>query len=213
MSFSTTGFVLFGDDGYDSQVVRFLLEEKRLDYDFRPLIHTRPDELASLNPYQTLPILTNKDVALYEINIIFEYLEERHQGYRLLPIAPKERASVRTLAWRIQKDWLSLGKILLTHPDSFDKRQAELAKKTFSDTLITLSPLFVQKPFFMSDEFGWCDVLLAPLLWRIDEMGLTLPKNLCKGLYQYRQTVCGRKSFQKTLQMPERLDDWQDDDF
>lgn len=213
MSFLATSFMLYGDDGYDSQVVRFLLEEKQLDYDFRYFANARPDELASLNPYRTLPILTNKDVALYDINIIFEYLEERHQGYRLLPIAPKERAMVRTLAWRIQKDWLSLGKILLTHPDSFDKKQGEIAKKTLSDTLITLSPLFSQKPFFMSDEFGWCDVLLAPFLWRIDEMGLVLPKSLCGGLYQYRQTVCERPSFKKTLHLPTQDDDWQDDEF
>lgn len=211
MSLLATTFCLFGDTGYESQVVRFLLEEKRLEYEFRHFNEFRPDELANLNPYHTLPILTNKDVALYEINIIFEYLEERHQGYRLLPIAPKERAMVRTLAWRIQKDWLSLGKTLLTHPDSLNQEQANLAKKELSDILMTLSPLFGKKPFFMADEFGWCDVLLAPLLWRIEEMGLTLPKHLCTHLYQYRQMVCGRPTFQKTLHLPTPLDDWQDD--
>lgn len=211
MTTLATGFCLFGDTGYESQVVRFLLEEKHLDYQFRYIDSVRPDELASLNPYQTLPILTNKDVALYEINVIFEYLEERHQGHRLLPIAPKERAMVRTLAWRIQKDWLSLGKTLLTHPDSFNKEQAIYAKKTLSDTLITLSPVFAKKPFFMSDEFGWCDVLLAPLLWRLEEMGLQLPKSLCGGLFAYRERVCTRPTFQNTLKIADPTDDWQED--
>lgn len=211
MTTLATGFCLFGDTGYESQVVRFLLEEKHLDYQFRYIDSVRPDELASLNPYQTLPILTNKDVALYEINVIFEYLEERHQGHRLLPIAPKERAMVRTLAWRIQKDWLSLGKTLLTHPDSFNKEQAIYAKKTLSDTLITLSPVFAKKPFFMSDEFGWCDVLLAPLLWRLEEMGLQLPKSLCGGLFAYRERVCTRPTFQSTLKIADPTDDWQED--
>lgn len=212
MSILTSGFRLFGDDGYDSQVVRFLLEEKRLPYEFCYCDTYRPDELATLNPYKTLPILTNKDVALYEINIIFEYLEERHQGYRLLPIAPKERAMVRTLAWRISHDWLPLGKTLLTHPDSFDVKQAQKARQELSDMLITLSPVFAQKPYFLSDEFGWCDVLLTPFLWRIDEMKLNLPKHLCAGLLNYRQTMCSRSTFQKTLQVVQK-DDWKFDDF
>ncbi|MBH0005831.1 glutathione S-transferase N-terminal domain-containing protein [Psychrobacter sp. SWN149] len=191
--------ILYADDGYDSHVVRLLLEEKKLDYYLSRLHSERPEDLTELNPYHTLPVLQQREIALYEINVIFEYLEERYHTNKLLPETPQERAQFRQLAWRIQRDWLVLGKRLLMHPDSFNKAQAVLAKKQLSDSLITLSPLFAHKPYFMADEFGWCDVLLAPLLWRLDEMDIELPRAISRPLFEYQTRVFERKSFQKSV--------------
>lgn len=191
--------ILYADDGYDSHVVRLLLEEKKLAYYLSRLHSERPEDLTELNPYHTLPVLQQRDIALYEINVIFEYLEERYHTNKLLPETPQERAQFRQLAWRIQRDWLSLGKRLLMHPDSFNKGQAAIAKKQLSDSLITLSPLFAHKPYFMADEFGWCDVLLAPLLWRLDEMGIELPRAISRPLFDYQTRVFERASFQKSI--------------
>ena len=191
--------ILYADDGYDSHVVRLLLEEKKLAYYLSRLHSERPEDLTELNPYHTLPVLQQREIALYEINVIFEYLEERYHTNKLLPETPQERAQFRQLAWRIQRDWLVLGKRLLTHPDSFNKAQATVAKKQLSDSLITLSPLFAHKPYFMADEFGWCDVLLAPLLWRLDEMGIELPRAISRPLFEYQTRVFERSSFQKSV--------------
>ncbi|MGP5337845.1 glutathione S-transferase N-terminal domain-containing protein [Psychrobacter maritimus] len=191
--------ILYADDGYDSHVVRLLLEEKKLAYYLSRLHSERPEDLTELNPYHTLPVLQQREIALYEINVIFEYLEERYHANKLLPETPQERAQFRQLAWRIQRDWLVLGKRLLMHPDSFNKAQAAIAKKQLSDSLITLSPLFAHKPYFMADEFGWCDVLLAPLLWRLEEMGIELPRAISRPLFDYQKRVFERDSFQKSV--------------
>lgn len=191
--------ILYADDGYNSHVVRLLLEEKKLAYYLSRLHSERPEDLTELNPYHTLPVLQQREIALYEINVIFEYLEERYHANKLLPDTPQERAQFRQLAWRIQNDWLVLGKRLLMHPDSFNKAQAALAKKQLSDSLITLSPLFAHKPYFMADEFGWCDVLLAPLLWRLEEMGIELPCAISRPLFDYQKRVFERDSFQKSI--------------
>ena len=191
--------ILYADDGYDSHVVRLLLEEKQLAYYLSRLHSERPEDLTELNPYHTLPVLQQREIALYEINVIFEYLEERYHTSKLLPETPQARAQFRQLAWRIQHDWLVLGKRLLRHPDSFNKAQATMAKKQLSDSLITLSPLFAHKSFFMADEFGWCDVLLAPLLWRLDEMGIALPRNISRPLFDYQTRLFERESFQKSI--------------
>lgn len=191
--------ILYADDGYDSHVVRLLLEEKKLAYYLSRLHSERPEDLTELNPYHTLPVLQQREIALYEINVIFEYLEERYHANKLLPETPQERAQFRQLAWRIQHDWLVLGKRLLMHPDSFNKAQAALAKKQLSDSLITLSPLFAHKPYFMADEFGWCDVLLAPLLWRLEEMGIELPRAISRPLFDYQKRIFERDSFQKSV--------------
>ncbi|CAN6960976.1 MULTISPECIES: glutathione S-transferase N-terminal domain-containing protein [Psychrobacter] len=191
--------ILYADDGYDSHVVRLLLEEKKLAYYLSRLHSERPEDLTELNPYHTLPVLQQREIALYEINVIFEYLEERYHANKLLPDTPQERAQFRQLAWRIQRDWLVLGKRLLTHPDSFNKAQAALAKKQLADSLITLSPLFAHKPYFMADEFGWCDVLLAPLLWRLEEMDIELPRAISRPLFDYQTRVFERESFKKSV--------------
>ena len=191
--------ILYADDGYDSHVVRLLLEEKKLAYYLSRLHSERPEDLTELNPYHTLPVLQQREIALYEINVIFEYLEERYHANKLLPDTPQERAQFRQLAWRIQRDWLVLGKRLLMHPDSFNKAQAAMAKKQLSDSLITLSPLFAHKPYFMADEFGWCDVLLAPLLWRLEEMGIELPRAISRPLFDYQKRIFERDSFQKSV--------------
>ncbi|WP_201582824.1 glutathione S-transferase N-terminal domain-containing protein [Psychrobacter jeotgali] len=191
--------ILYADDGYNSHVVRLLLEEKKLDYYLSRLHSERPEDLAELNPYHTLPVLQQREIALYEINVIFEYLEERYHGNKLLPDTPQERAQFRQLAWRIQHDWLVLGKRLLMHPDSFNKAQAEVAKKKLTDSLITLSPLFAHKSYFMADDFGWCDVLLAPLLWRLEDMGIILPRAISRPLLDYQTRLFERDSFQKSI--------------
>ena len=191
--------ILYADDGYDSHVVRLLLEEKKLDYYLSRLHSERPEDLTELNPYHTLPVLQQREIALYEINVIFEYLEERYHANKLLPETPQERAQFRQLAWRIQRDWLALGKRLLMHPDSFNKAQAAMAKKQLSDSLITISPLFAHKSYFMADEFGWCDVLLAPLLWRLEEMEIELPRAISRPLFDYQKRVFERDSFQKSV--------------
>lgn len=193
-----TQYILYGNDGYDSHIVHFLLAQKGLEYDF-VFTETANDELAQLNPYRTLPILLGKEIALYEFLVIFEYLEERHQALKLLPATPKERAQVRMLAHRIDKDWLSLGKILLKHPDSFNHSQADTAKKTLSDTLITIAPLFGRQPFFLSDNLGLCDILLTPFLWRLPEMGIELPAHLCRPLLDYQKRLFNEPNFLKTL--------------
>lgn len=191
--------ILYADDGYDSHVVRLLLEEKKLAYYLSRLHSERPEDLTELNPYHTLPVLQQREIALYEINVIFEYLEERYHANKLLPDTPQERAQFRQLAWRIQRDWLILGKRLLMHPDSFNKAQAAMAKKQLTDSLITLSPLFAHKSYFMADDFGWCDVLLAPLLWRLEEMDITLPYAISRPLIDYQKRLFERDSFQKSI--------------
>lgn len=196
-----TQYLLYGNDGYDSHVVCLLLEEKELEYQYHP-ISERPEFLAELNPYNTLPVLTSRDLTLYETNVIFEYLEDRHKANTLLPLTPQQKAKTRLLAWRIQQDWLKLGRVLLTHPDSFDEKSATHAKKSLLDSLITLSPLFARQPFFMSERFGWCDVLLAPLLWRLPIMGIELPRQFCQALLDYQARLFNRPSFIQSLNPP-----------
>ena len=65
-----------GSDIYSHQV-RIVLAEKAVHFESKTVDAVYlPNELKNLNPYQTLPILIDRDLALYEGKIIMEYLEQ-----------------------------------------------------------------------------------------------------------------------------------------
>lgn len=192
--------ILYADDGYLSHQVRLVLHEKQLNFDE---LNIRQDEhfedLADLNPYNTLPVLVYRDLILYQNMVIFEYLEDRYYQNKLLPETPNERAKYRQLIWRINHDWLTKADILLTHPDTLNIEQANKTRQDLTNSLITLSPLFAHQPFFLSDKMGLCDCLLASILYRLDEMQIQLPNALCRPILQYQQRIFSREAFQKSL--------------
>lgn len=192
--------ILYADDGYLSHQVRLVLHEKQLNFDE---LNIRQDEhfedLADLNPYNTLPVLVYRDLILYQNMVIFEYLEDRYYQNKLLPETPNERAKYRQLIWRINHDWLTKADILLTHPDTLNIEQANKTRQDLTNSLITLSPLFSHQPFFLSDKMGLCDCLLASILYRLDEMQIQLPSALCRPILQYQQRIFSREAFQKSL--------------
>lgn len=200
------GLLLYAHpDDLDSHTVRLVLAEKAVPY---TLILVDPDDypedLASLNPYNTLPTLIDRQLKLYQPTVILEYLEDRYRQPRLYSDNPIQRAEQRQYLWRIQHDWLSLAQILLRHPDSFDAEQANQARKQLQDSLISLSPLFGMQQWFMQDQFGICDCVLAPILWRLPTLEIHLPPALCAPLLAYCQRIFQRPAFVASLTARER---------
>lgn len=195
--------VLYADDGILSHQVRLVLLEKQIDFEIiniRSFEHEdKIEDLADLNPYNTLPVFIHRDLVLYQNNVIFEYLEDRYHQYKLLPDLPAERAKYRQLIWRIEGDWLKQAMILLTHRDTLDKKAALLSHQALSQSLVTLSPLFAHQPFFLSDKMGLCDCLLATMLYRLNTMNIDLPSHLTRPLQLYMKRMFERPTFQASI--------------
>jgi RNA polymerase-associated protein len=83
------------------------------------------------------------------------------------------------------------------------KKEAAKARKELRESLISTAPVFGAKPFFMSDEFTLVDCAIAPLLWRLPELGVEIPAS-AKGLQSYAKNLFERESFQQSLSEPER---------
>ena len=66
--------ILYADEGYDTHVVRILLEEKKLASYLSRLYSERPKDFSEMNPYHTLLVLQHRAIDLYEIIVYFEYL-------------------------------------------------------------------------------------------------------------------------------------------
>lgn len=185
------------DDVYSHQV-RIVLAEKGVNVE---ILHAKEgtcsDDLYALNPYGSIPTLIDRDLVLYEARIIMEYLDERFPHPPLLPVYPVARAEARKMMHRVEQDWYYLLQKIRAGND------VEEARQHLSDSLISLEPVFADKSYFLSDEFSLLDCALAPLLWRLPQLGIEIPTKL-KGLNTYMQRVFKRDSFQASLTDAER---------
>lgn len=192
--------MIFYSDGNDhySQRVRLVLAEKGVAVEIinvDPL--NLPEDLSGLNPYNSLPTLVDRDLVLYESQIIMEYLDERFPHPPLLPVYPVARAQSRLYIFRIQKDLCSHVDILVAK--KANDSDIEKSRKELEDSLIALSPIFAEKPFFMSDEFTLVDCCMVPILWRLPTLGIDLPAKQCKPLLDYMDRIYKRDAFQASL--------------
>ncbi len=180
--------------------VRIVLAEKDINVEINYVTdEQRPEELNDLNPYNTLLTLIDRDLVLYDAQIIMEYLDERFPHPPLMPVDPVSRASNRQLRYRVITDLYSL----LEDIEGEDAAAAASARKNLKDNLTAIAPAFAQKPYFMSDDYTLIDCLLAPLLWRLDHYGVKLPAS-AKLLTQYGESLFEREAFKISMSDTER---------
>ncbi len=199
---SSMTFYSDGSDHY-SHRVRIVLCEKGVAVDIVECkANELPEDVAAQNPYNSLPTLLDRELVLYEPNVMMEYLDERFPHPPLLPVYPVARAESRLYMHRIQRDWCVLVDRILA--DEGSDAELDAARKDLRDSLVTISPIFAEKPFFMSDEFTLVDCCLAPILWRLPQMGIELPEAQTKPLLDYMKRLFERESFQASLSEYER---------
>lgn len=190
-------------DDFRSHWIRYVLAEKQIKYNLI-LVDSDDEDLASLNPYNKLPMLIENDLKLFNTSIISEYIDDRYRQNKLYADAPMPRAEQRQYIWRFENDWLKLANIMLCHPDTLDAAAKVKAQKQLHDILISLTPLFQHFPYFMSEHFSILDCMLAPIFIRLKSMGVELPKQQCRPFYLYCQRVFSRPAFAKSMTLQEK---------
>ena len=181
-----------------SHRVRIVLAEKGINFETVEVDPANPPEdLMDLNPYGIVPTLVDRDLVLYDAQVIMEYLDERFPHPPLMPVDPVSRAQSRMTLRRIQRDWDSCVDKLEQGKD-----KAKAAKE-LGDSLIVSSPIFEQKPLFLSDDLSLLDCAVAPILWRLPVYGIELPL-AAKPLINYAERLFALESFQASLTEQER---------
>lgn len=176
-------------------VVRLVLAEKGVAaeiIDVDP--NNKPQELLTLNPFGTLPILIDRDLVLHETNIILEYLDERFPHPPLMPVYPVTRAKCRMMMYRLEKNWAPLIKRI----EQGTTQEAKVARKELLESLTSIASIFNETPFFLSEEFSLVDCYVAPILWRLPRLGIELPAQT-KALKAYAKKLEERVSFKTSL--------------
>lgn len=188
-----------GMDPY-SHRTRIVLAEKNIAAEVVDVKDSNPPEdLIDLNPYNTVPTLVDRDLALYDSQIIMEYLDERYPHPPLMPVDPVNRARCRQFLYRIERDWYRL----LPDIEHGEGQVATKARKHLRESLTAVAPIFDQKPFFMSEEYSMVDSTMAALLWRLPHYGVELPIQ-AHSMLEYAKRLFSRASFKTSLRAGER---------
>lgn len=184
-----------GASDIDGHRVRIVMAEKGITADMLEVdVGNVPEDLVELNPYQSIPTLVDRDLVLFDAQIIMEYLDERFPHPPLMPVDPVSRARSRLMLYRIQRDWYPLTAVI----DAGSASAAESARKQLRDQLISIAQLFTQKQYFMSDEFSLVDCAIVPILWRLERYGIELPAS-SKAIHDYGKRVFARDAFRSSL--------------
>ena len=185
-----------------SQRCRFVLFEKGMDFEIRDVdLFNKPEDINTMNPYGQVPILVERDLVLYESNIINEYIDERFPHPQLMPADPVMRARTRLFLFNFERE---LFVHVQTLENSNNQKAMEKARTTIRDRLTQLSPIMLKNKYMLGDDFSMLDVALAPLLWRLDHYGIDLPKTAAP-LMKYAERMFSRPAYIEALTPSEKV--------
>jgi stringent starvation protein A len=180
---------------------RFVLYEKGMDFQVIDVdLFNKPEDIAVMNPYNRLPVLVERDLVLYESNIINEYIDERFPHPQLMPSDPVLRARARLMLYNMEVE-------LFSHVDALEsnkEKQIDKARAHIADRLVELSPVFTRTKFMLGEEFTMLDVAIAPMLWRLDHYGIKLGKTAAP-LMKYAERIFSRPAFIEALTPSEKV--------
>ena len=181
---------------------RFVLYEKGMDFEIKDVdVFNKPEDLAVMNPYNQVPVLVERDLVLYESNIINEYIDERFPHPQLMPGDPIMRGRGRLALHRLEKE-LFVHVQTLENPGSTAKEQSK-AREAIANGLTMIAPAFSKNKYVLGDEFSMIDVALAPLLWRLDHYEIKLGKSAAP-LLKSAERIFQREAFIEALTPAEK---------
>ena len=183
-----------------SQRCRIVLFEKGMDFQVIDVdMFNKPEDLAVVNPYNRVPVLVERDLVLYEANIINEYIDERFPHPQLMPADPVMRARARLFLHRFENE-------LFCHIDAIEhaaQKIADKARHAVRDNLTQIAPVFAKQKYMLGDEFSMLDVAIAPLLWRLDHYGIHLDKDAMP-LMKYAERLFSRPAYIEAMTPAEK---------
>jgi RNA polymerase-associated protein len=162
-------------------------------------VFNKPEDLAVMTPYNTVPVLVERDLILYEANIINEYIDERFPHPQLMPPDPVMRARARLFLHRFENE-------LFCHIQGLESSNAKVAEKARAavrENLAQIAPVFTKQKYMLGDEFSMLDVAIAPLLWRLDHYGIQLDKEAAP-LMKYAERLFSRPAYIEAMTPAEK---------
>ena len=189
-----------------SQRCRLVLFEKGMDFEIRDVdLYNKPEDISIMNPYGQVPILVERDLILYESNIINEYIDERFPHPQLMPADPVMRARARLFLFNFERELFVHVQVLERRDASKDAQKLQdKARQQIRDRLTQLTPIFIKNKHMLGEDFSMLDVAIAPLLWRLDHYGVEMPKTTAP-LLRYAERIFSRPAYIEALTPSEKV--------
>ncbi len=185
-------------EAFNSHRIRYLLATKNINCKIIDVDrNNQPDDLLARGDDVEIPTLVDRDMHLYGISVITEYLDERYPHPPLMPPDPMTRARLRFTTHRLEKGWFSFVDCI---EQSVGKAKND-AVKELTEQLIGSAALFAEYPYFMSPDMTLVDTHLVPFLWRLEHFGIdweSLPKSLRNYAHRMFQSAAFKKSITET---------------
>ena len=179
---------------------RIVLFEKGMDFEVIDVdLLNKSEDVAAINPYGKVPVLVERDLVLYEANIINEYIDERFPHPQLMPPDPVMRGRARLFLHRFEQEIYSQVIVI----ESGVAKSADKARAVIRDNLTQLAQILASQKFLLGEEFSMLDVAIAPLLWRLDHYGILMGKDAAP-LMKYAERLFSRQGFIDSLTASER---------
>jgi len=200
-----SSMVLFHDEiGHQSHKVRIVLSEKGISAELEALDpENLPKEILEVNPKGFLPLLLDRELALYKSQLIVEYLDERFPHPPLLPVYPVSRAQTRLILHRIEEEWTHHLDILEDISSTTAKKNT--SRKELKKNITNSMMLFDGSEYFRSDEFSILDATIIPILVRLKFLGVDIPNNKStKNMHEYTERMVENELVQNSLTLREK---------
>ena len=140
------------------------VEFERIDID----LANKPDWFLKISPLGKVPVLlvetADGEAALFESNVICEYIEDTQGGAKLHPQDPLQRAQHRA--------WMEFGSTILSElwglETTGDPAVFETKRKAVAAKLAQVEKTLGAGPFFAGKDFSLVDAVFAPIFRYFD---------------------------------------------
>lgn len=178
---------------------RIVLFEKGMDFHVEYIdSQGKAEDLAVINPYNEVPVLVDRDLKLYEANIINEYIDDRFPHPQLMPSDPGMRARARLMLLEFERD-------LFCHVDVLESGVGDVkaAREAVAAGLVQLAPVFARGRHLLGDDLSMLDIAMASLLWRLPRYNID-PGREAASMDDYLNRLFDRPAFKEATTAAEK---------
>lgn len=185
-----------------SHSCRFVLYEKGCEFEVQDLDMFQSPDVSALNPYGEVPILQERDMTLYQADIINMYIDDRFPHPQLMPPEPVLRARARLFLFILGREIFTPVRVLENR--NATEEQHRLARRKVREQLGMISNRLTNGNFLLGPDFSLLDAMLAPVLWRLDHYDIEMPASAAP-LMTYAERLFSRPAFIDSMTPSERV--------
>ena len=186
---------------------RIVLYEKGMDFQVIDLDEFDnsiiPESVSGIknSEHNKVPVLEERDLALFDASVIGEFIAEGFPHPQLIPQKTIMRARARQILLGFEREIFHFMMVLENKHSS--ERARENARKQIVTQLVGIVPIFSRQKYLLGDEFSMLDVAIAPLLWRFDHYKIKAPAELAP-LMKYAERIFAGQAFIDSLTPAEK---------